>query len=363
MSASQLTSGGALNAAIRSPQTPAAAPENLLAGQGPLDPAPSLALSLVVPVYNEHENVPLLYERVTEVLAAAPAPYRDSYEIILVDDGSSDGSMEVCAGIQRQDARVCVVQFRRNFGKTAALHAGFSLARGARLVTIDADMQEDPGDMFRLLEKIDTGGYDLVSAWRKQRNDPLSKTLPSRVFNGVVSRITGVPLHDFNCGFKAYHHEVVADLRIYGELHRFIPVLARQRGFRVTETPVEHRPRRFGKSKFGTKRLGHGLLDFIQVLFLTGYLRRPLRLFGAIGAAFLALGILISLYLTWLWLNSTPIGTRPLLTLGVLLVITGLQFISTGLVGEMLRNATFRGGDEYAIRRILQSDRAKEPAG
>jgi glycosyltransferase involved in cell wall biosynthesis len=327
-----------------------------------LDTPPSKApfVSVVVPVCNEEESLPPLYNRLTEVFAAAPAPYRDSYEIIFVDDGSTDGSFSVCAALQQQDVRVSVVQFRRNFGKTAALHAGFARCRGQRVVTIDADMQEDPGDMFRLLDTIDTG-YDLVSAWRQQRHDPLSKTLPSRLFNGVVARLTGIRLHDFNCGFKAYSREVISDLHLYGELHRFIPVLAQQLGFRVGEAPVPHQRRRFGKSKFGgTKRLGHGYLDFIQVLFLTSYLHRPLRLFGAVGTLFLAIGLLISLYMSWLWLNHIPIGTRPLLTLGVLLVITGLQFISTGLVGEMLRNSTFRSGDDYAIRQVLGGDAKAE---
>lgn len=323
--------------------------------------APSpLALSVVIPVYNEEESVPVIYARISEVLAGGPQPYGTSYEIIFVDDGSRDRSFQVCAEIQRQDQRVRVIQFRRNFGKTAALHAGFGIARGKSVVTIDADMQEDPGDMFQLLAQIDDG-YDLVSAWRKQRNDPLSKTLPSRVFNTVVSRITGVHLHDFNCGFKAYNHDVVADLRLYGELHRFIPVLAQQRGFRVTEVPVVHSRRRYGKSKFGAKRLGRGYLDFIQVLFLTSYLRRPLRLFGAIGTLFTLLGFVICSYLAVLWLQGNrPIGDRPLLTLGVLLLITGLQFVSTGLVGEMLRNSSYRAGDEYSVRQILGSSQTGE---
>jgi len=321
-----------------------------------LDSPPSVALSVVIPVCNEEQNLPLLYHRLVEVLNDGPLPYRRSYELIFIDDGSSDRSFAICAELQRRDTRVRVAQFRRNFGKTAALQAGFSLAHGRRLITIDADMQEDPGDMFRMLEQLDAG-YDLVSAWRKRRHDPLSKTLPSRVFNAVVSRITGVRLHDFNCGFKAYSQDVVTDLRLYGELHRFIPVLAAQRGFRVTEVPVTHRRRRFGKSKFGAKRLGRGYLDFIQVLFLTSYLRRPLRLFGALGTLFTAVGFAICCYLAVLWLQGQrPIGDRPLLTLGVLLLITGLQFVSTGLVGEMLRHSSYRDGDEYIIRRILQAD-------
>lgn len=313
----------------------------------------SYELSIVIPVYNEEQNILPMYERITEVLADAPSQYATHYEIIFVDDGSSDASFAECHAIQHRDHRVQVIQFRRNFGKTAALHAGFHHARGARVITIDADMQEDPADMVRLLAQLDAG-YDMVSAWRRRRNDPLDKTLPSRIFNAVVSLITGVHLHDFNCGFKAYTRETIEDLhlRLYGDLHRFIPVLAQQRGFRVTEVPVDHKPRRFGKSKFGTGRLMKGYLDFIQVLFLTTYLRRPLRLFGLIGSVFFAVGLVICVYMFWLWLNRIHIGTRPLLTLGVLSLITGLQFISTGLVGEMLRNSSFRAGDEYAIRRV-----------
>lgn len=316
---------------------------------------PALALSFVIPVYNEDESLPLICARIAEVLAAGPEPYRSAYEVILVDDGSTDASYRAAVALQAADRRVRVVQFRRNFGKTAALQAGFRLARGRRVVTIDADMQEDPAELFRLLEPLDAG-YDLVSAWRIKRNDPISKTWPSRVFNTVVSRLTGVQLHDFNCGFKAYSDEVVRDLRLYGDLHRFIPVLAHQQGFRVAEVPVEHSPRRFGRSKFGARRLGRGYLDFVQVLFLTSYLRRPLRLFGAVGTLLVLAGTLICAYLTLLWLQGArPIGDRPLLTLGVLMLITGLQFFSTGLVGEMLRHSTYHPGDEYNIRRILEA--------
>jgi glycosyltransferase involved in cell wall biosynthesis len=285
------------------------------------------------------------------VLAEAEEPYRESYEIIFVDDGSRDNSVAVSHQLRAQDERVRVVQLRQNFGKTAALQAGFSRSHGQRIVTIDADMQEDPIHILEMLDQIDKQGFDLVSGWRQKRNDPLSKTLPSKVFNAVVSSVTGLSLHDFNCGFKAYRRTVITDLQLYGELHRFIPVLAKQRGFRITEVRVEHQPRRFGKSKFGAKRLGHGLLDFIQVLFLTDYLRRPLRLFGSIGLLFFGVGLLISLYMTILWALEIPIGTRPLLILGVLLLITGLQFISTGLIGEMIRATSFRVGDDYAIRR------------
>ncbi len=207
--------------------------------------------------------------------------------------------------------------------------------------------------MFRLLEQLDAG-YDLVSGWREQRNDPLNKTLPSRVFNGVVARMTGLALRDLNCGFKAYRREVTRELRLYGELHRFIRVLAHELGFRVTVVPVRHQPRRFGKSKFGAGRLVSGYLDFIQVLFLILFLRRPFRLFGAIGSVMCGLGTLALGYLTVLWfMGDRPIGNRPLLTLGVLLVLVGLQFFSTGLIAEMLRNLTYRPGADYSVREIL----------
>lgn len=310
-------------------------------------------LSIVVPVYNEEDNLRLLYERITQVISKGPDLYQSNYELIFIDDGSSDRSFDVCVELQQMDDRVRVIQFRRNFGKTAALHAGFQSSHGARIVTIDADMQEDPVDMFQLLAKIDHG-YDLVSAWRKQRNDPRSKTLPSRIFNTVVANMTGVRLHDFNCGFKAYTREVINHLDLYGEQHRFIPVLVQQRGFRVGEIAVSHQPRRFGKSKFGTKRLGNGYLDFLQVLFLISYLRQPLRLFGAVGTTLTVAGMMICLYLTFLWFaGERPIGDRPLLTLGVLLVISGFQFISTGLIGEMVRHNNYSANDDYVIRRAI----------
>lgn len=313
----------------------------------------SLSLSVIVPVYNEVESLPMLYERVTRAIAEGPELYHSDYELILVDDGSRDGSFEGCSRLHEQDSRVKVIRFRRNFGKTAALQAGFAMSRGAYLVTIDADVQEDPRHISEMLAKLDAG-YDLVSGRRVHRQDPISKTLPSRIYNTMVSFFTGIQMHDFNCGFKAYRREVVIDLKLYGDLHRFIPVLAHQRGFRVTEIPVQHEPRRYGKSKYGVKRLGRGYLDFIQVLFLTSYLRRPLRLFGSVGTIFGVLGGGILVYLTILWfMDIRPIGDRPLLTLGVLLVLTGLQLISTGLIGEMLRAGTYRPSDEFSVSQIL----------
>jgi glycosyltransferase involved in cell wall biosynthesis len=253
-----------------------------------------------------------------------------------------------------------VIQFRRNFGKTAALNAAFAQARGEIIITMDADLQDDPAEIPAMLAKLEEG-YDLVAAWRLNRRDPLDKTLPSRIFNSVVSRFTGVPLHDFNCGFKAYRRTVTDAVKLYGELHRFIPVLAHQQGFRIAEVPVQHHPRHAGMSKYGARRLLKGFLDFGTVLFLTSYLKRPLHLFGGIGLVIFGGGSLVNLYLAVLWVlrevagmaEIGPIGTRPLLIVGVLAMILGIQLISIGLLGEMLRYFTFRPTEEYTIRRIL----------
>lgn len=312
-----------------------------------------LSISIIIPVYNEAQNIPIIYKRIVEVFTSANQNYRDNFEILFVDDGSTDESFESCVKISDQDQHVRVVQFRRNFGKTAALQAGFSLSRGDYVVTIDGDMQEDPAEMFNLLDTIQQG-FDLVSGWRKHRNDPLAKTIPSKIFNWVVSKLTGIPLHDFNCGFKAYRSEVIKEIKLYGELHRFIPVLAHQRGFRITEIPVKHQGRKFGNSKYGSKRLFKGYLDFIQVLFLSNFLQFPLRLFGAIGTILIILGFMILSYLTVLWFEGIrPIGDRPLMTLGVLLTLMGVQLFSTGLIGEILRKDNFKADDEYAIRKTV----------
>ncbi|PZS10424.1 MAG: glycosyltransferase, partial [Chloroflexi bacterium] len=219
-----------------------------------------------------------------------------SSEIILVDDGSDDGTSDRLEEIYASDARIHVLSLRRNFGKTAALLAGFQEATGTIVVTMDSDLQDDPGELPQLLAALD-GGLDLVSGWKRRRHDPLTKTVPSRIFNFTVRRFTGIPLHDFNCGFKAYRREVLEDLKLYGELHRFIPVMAYWRGYRIGEVEVRHRPRIFGRSKFGAGRLVKGLLDFLKVMFLTRYLQRPLQLFGVLGLALACLGGLGFAYL------------------------------------------------------------------
>ncbi|HKB46214.1 MAG TPA: glycosyltransferase family 2 protein, partial [Ktedonobacterales bacterium] len=237
-----------------------------------------LGISIVVPVYDEEESVVPLYDAVRAQLDEIG----ESYEIIFVDDGSRDGSFTVLRALHERDPRVRVIRFRRNFGKTPALVAGFAQARGDIVFTMDADLQDDPTEIPRFLEKL-AEGYDLVSGWKYPRHDPPTKTVPSYFFNRMVGITTGVKLHDMNCGFKAYRHELLDDIKLYGELHRFVPVLAHQRGFRVTEVKVRHHQRKYGKSKFGARRFLRGFLDLLMVLFLMSYLRTPLRLFGMIG--------------------------------------------------------------------------------
>jgi len=307
-------------------------------------------ISVVIPVLDEEENLLPLYESLSRALEEVGK----EYEIVFIDDGSTDNSYQILERLHAKDQEhVRVIQFRRNFGKTAALASGFNQARGEVIVTLDADLQDDPGEIPKLLGPLEEG-YDLASAWRRYRKDPLSKTLPSRIFNGVVCALTGVRLHDLNSGFKAYRREVAQGVKIYGELHRFIPVLAHWRGYRVGEVEVVHHPRRYGRSKYGLSRLGRGFVDFLVVLFLTYYLRRPLQLFGAIGALLFATGFGIGLYLTVLWFFGQGIGWRPLLFLGILFIIVGVQLISIGLLGEMIRNFAYQPEEEYSVRRVLE---------
>ncbi len=303
-------------------------------------------ISFVIPVLNEEGSLELLYQAVTQVAGSLPHPY----EILFVDDGSTDRSPAILHDLYERDrAHVRVVQFRRNFGKTAALMAGFSLVRGDIVVTMDADLQDDPAELPKLLARLEEG-YDLVGAWRAERRDPITKRGPSWFANTTVSALTGVRLHDVNCGFKAYRREVVRDLKLYGDLHRFIPILAHRKGYRITEVPVRHHPRRFGRSKYGGRRFARSYLDFLSVLFLTTYLKRPMHLFGMAGSIFAAVGTLIMLYLATLWVIEGGIGWRPLLFFGITALVVGLQLISVGLLGEMLRNVTFRAEEEYSIR-------------
>jgi glycosyltransferase involved in cell wall biosynthesis len=288
-------------------------------------------LSVVVPVYNEERSVELLYDEV----ASALDPLERAWEVVFVDDGSGDGSLAALTRLHARTPNVRVVRLRRNFGKAAALAAGFGQAGGDVIVTIDADGQDDPAEIPRLIAKLDEG-FDLVSGWKTKRRDPLTRRIPSRVFNIVTGRLSGLRLHDLNCGLKAYRADVVRGMPIYGELHRFIPVLAHYRGYRVAELPVNHRPREHGRSRYGMERYVRGFLDLLTVTFMGRYRHRPLHLFGGLGLLLGALGTVILAYLTVLKLTGEAIGHRPLLTLGVLLVVVGVQLLSLGLVSELI---------------------------
>ncbi|HEX6510203.1 MAG TPA: glycosyltransferase family 2 protein [Chloroflexota bacterium] len=310
-------------------------------------------ISLVIPVYEEAESLHELYRQIADVLETLPM----SAEVIFVDDGSKDATAETLRQLFEADPRVRVLCLRRNFGKTAALLAGFQEAQGRVIVTLDGDLQDDPKEISRFLESLDEGN-DLVSGWKRRRHDPITKTAPSRLFNAVVRRSTGIPLHDFNCGFKAYRSEVLDELKLYGELHRFIPVMAFWKGYRIGEIEVEHHPRRFGRSKFGTGRLFKGLLDFLKVMFLTRYMQRPLQLFGILGLGVWLLGVLGFLYILALKVEGQSVfqSHGPLLFLSGILIVGGIQLFMLGLVGEMLRHYAFRASDEYSVRQRLKRE-------
>ena len=288
-------------------------------------------LSVVVPVLDEREAL----EPLQREIETACAPLGLSFQVIWVDDGSTDGTTEVLERLAREHASAQMVRLRRNFGKSAALRAGLERSSGAAVITMDGDGQDDPAEIQPLLAKLDEG-YDVVSGWKQQRRDPPLKRWGSRLFNRLTAKLSGVPLHDVNCGLKAYRGPAVRSLELYGEQHRFIPVLGFQRGWRVAEIPVHHRPREHGRSKFGAERYARGLLDLFSVLFIGRYQYRPLHLFGGAGLISLFLGVLVCAYLTVVKLTGEPIGDRPLLFLGVLLIIAGIQLFTLGLVGEMI---------------------------
>lgn len=322
--------------------------------QEPAPPPSRPWLSLVIPLYNEAESLVALHRAVLDALGEG------DYEVLFVDDGSTDESFGVLKELQRQDPRVRIIRFGRNFGKAEALAVGFREARGEVIVTMDADLQDDPREIPTLVAQLPQG-YDLVSGWKQERQDPWSKTFPSRVFNLVTSFFTGVQFRDFNSGFKAYRRRVVEELKVYGELHRFLPVLAYWKGFRVTEVPVRHHPRRFGRSKYGPRRFLAGALDLLTVLYLTRFHRKPLHLFGSVGLICVSLGLLVNLYLTILWFSGEPIGTRPLLQLGVLLMVTGVQFLSLGLLGEMLTFTAVEGKPRDHVYELVEPPEPPAP--
>jgi glycosyltransferase involved in cell wall biosynthesis len=312
--------------------------------------AAEVDISVLVPVLDEAETVEELGARVATVLDSLGA----RFEILFVDDGSRDGTAERVRAAHGRDHRIKLLRLRRNFGKAAALSAGVEHSSGRIVITMDGDLQDDPEEIPRLLGMLETGGLDLVSGWKRERHDPAAKRIPSRLFNWVTRRLAGVDLHDFNCGFKVYRREVLDQIAVYGELHRYIPVLASRRGFAVGEAPVTHHARRHGVSKYGWDRFYKGLLDLITVLFITRYTRRPLHLFGAVGLVFLAAGFGIDLYLAILWMGGATLSNRPLLLLGVLLMLLGIQVLTTGLLGEMITFKNFRRPDSYSIKEFLE---------
>jgi glycosyltransferase involved in cell wall biosynthesis len=311
----------------------------------------ALKLSVLIPAYNEAASLPQLVARIHEA-AAGLAPY----EILIIDDGSTDGTPALLAQMADADARLGYLSFGCNYGKSAALAAGFARARGEIIVTMDADLQDDPAEIPRLVARL-SQGCDLVSGWKRERKDPVTKTLPSKVWNGMVRRVSGLPLHDFNCGLKAYRAEVVKSLRLYGELHRYIPVLAGWQGFRVAEIPVRHHARRFGRSKYGGRRFLNGVFDLLTITFINRRSLAPLHFFGRIACLLLVIGMAINLYFAAVWLITHTLHVRPLLILGLVLLVLGFQFASLGLLGELMIHLRSREEDyRIAVERIARGD-------
>lgn len=308
-------------------------------------------VTIIVPAYEEAESLPELARQLRAV--CEEAGYR--FRVWIIDDGSRDGTWEVVRSLHEEDPRIAGLRFQRNYGKSAALAQGFERAEGRYVVTIDADLQDDPSEIPGLIEMLEDGGYDLVSGWKRERKDPLSKTLPSRFFNWVTRLTSGLPLHDFNCGLKVYRREVVKSVDVYGELHRYIPLLAKWVGYdRMAEKPVEHHPRQHGETKFGVERFVRGFLDLITVVFLTRFAVRPMHFFGTLGTLTFGAGFLINL---WLSIDKlvfgNPIGDRPLLLLGLLLILFGAQMFTTGLLGEMVIKPRVEDPSSYVVEESL----------
>lgn len=305
---------------------------------------PFKKVSIIVPLLNEEESIVPL----TNEIRKAVKPINTAYEVLFIDDGSSDDSLKVIKEVCRTDRRFKYISLRKNYGKSAALHVGFQNITGEAVITIDADLQDDPNEIPNLLSKL-AEGYDLCSGWKKVRHDPFIKKYSSRFFNFVTKILSGIKIHDFNCGLKAYRKEVVENLKVHGELHRYIPVLAKWQGYSITEIPVKHHPRRYGKTKFGISRFFKGFIDLITVIFLTRYIKRPMHFFGFLGALSFLFGLIVNGYLTYLWFSGIPLSNRPMLFLGMLLIIVGVQFFSVGFLGEILVHQ-IRDDKEYVIK-------------
>lgn len=316
-------------------------------------------ISVVIPAYNEEENIPILYDKLKKVLGSLG----EDYEIIFIDDGSTDRTPEILKDLAQKDKKIKVIRFRRNYGQTAAIYAGFEHANGEVIITMDADLQNDPEDIPKLLDKM-REGYDIVSGWRKNRKDPfLSRKLPSKIANWIISKVTGVKLHDYGCTLKAYRADIAKRYRLYGDMHRFLPALAKRFGAKITEMPVKHHPRLYGKSKYGIDRTIRVILDIFLVKFLNEYITRPLYVFGGIGFILFFSGTLFGLYLTILKLFfGQDIGQRPLLILSVLLILSGIQLISTGIIAELIIRTYYESKNEkpYIIEETINFDEVKK---
>jgi len=306
-------------------------------------------LSVVIPLYNEEKSLEELYNRTTLSLQSLS----DSFELIFIDDGSTDNSFSVLKDLHKKDSRVKAIRLRKNFGKAAALSAGFKDAKGEIIVTLDADLQDLPEEISTLIKKMDEG-YDLVSGWKFKRKDPFLRKIASRVFNSVTSFYTRVKIHDFNCGLKCYRREVIEEIELYGELHRYIPAIANWKGFKVGEVKVNHRPRVHGRSKYGSERYLRGLFDLMTVIMLTKYPQKPLHFFGLLGTILSIAGLAINIYMAVLRLSGKWIGNRPLLLLGILLLILGIQFIFFGLMGELIVFSSQKNAF-YVVKETLDS--------
>lgn len=305
-------------------------------------------ISVIVPLFNEERSLRELYQRLTSMLSDTAA----WHEILFIDDGSTDGSLGVLKSLREMDSRVKIISFQRNYGKSAALSEGFNAVKGDVVVTIDADLQDNPEEIPSLLEKLDEG-FDLVSGWKMDRKDPITKTLPSKLFNAVTSVASGIKLHDFNCGLKVYRLDVVKRISVYGELHRFIPVLASWEGFRVTEKRVAHDERRFGKSKYGARRFLNGFFDLMTVMFITRRSTSPLHFFGRIAVLFLAVGGLINLFFLIQWVAGRGLHVRPIMVGGMVLIVMALQIGSFGLLAELISSKMERS---FSFREYLIDD-------
>lgn len=306
-------------------------------------------VSVIVPAFEEAESLPELARRVRDEMEADGR----TFELWIVDDGSKDATWEVIRQLHQEDARVAGIRFRTNYGKSAALAAGFARARGRYVCTLDADLQDDPAELPEMIRRLEEGA-DLVSGWKRRRQDPLSKTIPSRFFNAVTRVVSGIPLHDFNSGIKAYRAEVVKSVRVYGELHRYIPLLAKWAGYtRIEEQQVEHHPRKHGRTKFGLERFIRGFLDLLTVVFVTRFARRPMHFFGGLGTLAFIVGFVIVLYLSVGWLMGIPIAGRPLFFVGLTIMIVGVQLFTSGFLGELFIRPHVESPRAYDVQQEL----------